>query len=112
MTVIPVAVPIVTSVSPVYDGNNGDAASYAPSVVFVDILPSRSPRFPAVSVSNVTVAPRHIPPRSPRSKCRVTAMVNVTATALAVATATVSAFPRGPVPCVTAVAEVQLRPLL
>ena len=61
MTVIPVAVPIVTSVSPVHDEGGGDAALYTPFVVFIDICPSCPPRFPVVSMSNVAVTPRHIP---------------------------------------------------
>ena len=73
VAMIPVAAAIVTSVSPVHDDNDGGPASYSHSAAFVDFRPARSPRFPAASVSNVTVAPRHIPPRSPRGEFRVTA---------------------------------------
>ena len=110
VAMIPVAAAIVTSVLPVHDGNAGDAASYAPSVVVVDNRPSRPPRFPAVPVPYVTDAPSQIPPRSPRSKCRVTAVVEVPATALAVATAIAPAYSAVAMPSGTAVADVQPRP--
>ena len=59
---MPVAVAVATPVSPVNDDNETGPALYSHSAAIVDFRPARPPRLPAVSVSNVMVAPRHIPP--------------------------------------------------